>query len=469
MYTLIDFLIILVGFVASIITIILFIKKYYFQSMSQNELSSVPQMEQHAGIVSIGKIMSEKQRLPHEVFSAELLTRPIYLKKQENGRNLVRINRNNVNQAVISTEAKKALCNHYVSGREKFLKYKDNDIHRFLSFKTRDNEKEILLDKFPLRWASGGVLSVVNFKKDGEKKLWSPFFFRDIKPFGWNIALGASERYFDDSGILLSDINKELNDPWEFISREFLEETLILNDRPQEEKILKFKNFYFDIAEKQAQKKQASFFAKKHIKLRQDYDKLNIKDSEDDDINIYLKSTNTDIEIINNGIPNRRNDVLVSFNLLELGIEVIKVIQYDLDEKDYLLDGEIWEHGDGVKELVRMPVALISHDYLKKVFGKNKFKPRYTKGIQPSIKGKRIRSKDIHFFNWDIIQRLRVLDRNDSKKEVGKELDRYEKWFNNFKTNFLDKHDNPTDKKPSILFTPASAKILNLFFCQNES
>ena len=39
------------------------------------------------------------------------------------------------------------------------------------------------------------------------------------------------------------------------------------------------------------------------------------------------------------------------FNLFELGIEVIKVISYDLSDNDYLLDGEILELTP--KELVR--------------------------------------------------------------------------------------------------------------------
>ena len=81
-----------------------------------------------------------------------------------------------------------------------------------------------------LRWASGGVVSIVKFRK----REWIPFFFRDIPAYGWNISLGASEERTDD-----------LNDPWSFIIREFLEETHVCRKNPSGPDTIK-RPFSFD-------------------------------------------------------------------------------------------------------------------------------------------------------------------------------------------------------------------------------
>ncbi len=408
-------------------------------------------------------------RLKNEVFAVELLKSPIHIIKDNAGLINIIINRGDIKKAVITTPAKKYICTKYIKNKQQITQ-QDNQYHEFLTNKRHNETIKIDLDIFPLRWASGGVLSVINYKD--KEELWTPFFFRDINPAGWNISLGASERHFENRKVV-SDLNKELNDPLRFILREFLEETLVLtnepkggpNDRPTA------KRFCFDLGELRKYRRDAIKFTHEHINRRSIDDELNIDIKRLDagnnynpnyDIDVDFLNTNTTLHIIHKGKQYKIRHVLVCFNLLELGIEVVKVAKYTLDENDYLLDGEILDHDDGIQELVRMPFALISHRYLEKEFGRE-YKPNHTPDdVQSSIIGSPIPPEDIRIFNWDIEKRLEVL--NGKSTGVGREKERYECWKENFHQNFLDEHGKPTNSNPSSLFTPASVKIIHSYF-----
>ncbi|MEI6847612.1 MAG: AAA family ATPase [Chlorobiaceae bacterium] len=409
-------------------------------------------------------------RLKNEVFAVELLKNPIYIEKDNDGLIDITINRNNVRKAVITTQAKKSICNKYITNKE-VITQKDNEYHKFLTNKSCNEKLEINLDEFPLRWASGGVLSVVNYQD--EKQLWTPFFFRDIEPVGWNISLGASERHFNEEGKVVTNLNAELNDPLRFILREFIEETLVLTKKPKAgaRNPSTAKKFCFPIGELKKYRKNALKFADDHINCRANYDNLVINigplkagnnSNPDFDIDVDFLETNTTLNIIHSGQQYKIRHILVCLNLLELGIEVVKVAKYTINDDDYLLDGEILNHNDGTQELVRMPFALISHRYLEKEFGME-YKPNHTLDIvQSSIIGSPIPPEDIRIFNWDIEKRLEVL--NGRQLGIGKEKERYEHWKNRFHLNFLDDEGNLTSKNPSSLFTPASVKIIHSYF-----
>ena len=415
-------------------------------------------------------------RLRNEVFAIELLKNNIYLQKKENGRIAIIIDRNDIQNAVITSRAKGNICKKYIIENIKVqLAQKDKEIHDFLSGKINNKKQyEINLSKLsiPLRWASGGVFSVVRYK--GE--IWTPFFFRDVRPFGWNISLGASERHFDKDWKSTDNLNDELNNPWKFIAREFLEETLVLNREPTVTKEQIAKKFTFGITDIRQQRENALKLINAHIECRNKYDNLRVDTTQEKletanyDVRTRLQSTNTDLVIRCGGKDTFHDDVLVCFNLLELGIEIVKIAEYDLADTDYLLDGEILEHYDGnsklIQELVRMPFALISHRYLENTFGGD-FEPNYTLDTaQPSITGKPIQSKDINIFDWDVIQRVGIL--KGDLDAIGIEKKRYEEWYKQFKQYFLDDNDNPTNKNPSPLFTPASAKIVNTYFANKK-
>lgn len=409
-------------------------------------------------------------RLKNEVFAVELLKSPIRIEKDRIGLTNIVINRGGIKKAVVTTPAKKYICTKYIKNKQQITQ-QDNQYHEFLTNKHYNETLEIDLDKFPLRWASGGVLSVINYKD--KEQLWTPFFFRDINPAGWNISLGASERHFKNR-VVVTDLNTELNEPLRFILREFLEETLILTGEPKGgvNNPSTAKRFCFPHGVNQLYRENAIRFAHEHIacRLRDDNLFININPLEaghndynsDFDIDVDFLDTNTTLHIIHKGIRHQIRHVLVCFNLLELGIEVVKVAKYTLSENDYLLDGEILDHDDGTQELVRMPFALISHRYLEKEFGRE-YKPNHTiDDVQSSIIGSPIPPDDIRIFNWDINKRLEVL--KNERLGIGMEKERYERWKRIFHQNFLDKHGKSTNSTPSSLFTPASVKIINSYF-----
>ena len=407
------------------------------------------------GIVPIGIFMNYNKLFPNEQIAAELLTQPISLRKTNNELEIV-IDRNDTTHVVISNRGKNKLCSDYVNNKDELINL-DIHFHNLLSGKTKINNKDkpikIPLKTLPLRWCSGGILSIVHFKD----RYWVPLFFRDIKPDGWNLSLGASERRGED---LSNYWESELMDPWKLIIREFLEETLILAGHPEPGYNKHYRRFNFENMETEIPERWATAFSEKHLKLRRKYDDLRLNYYNEDDIHVRVKSgIYTKLTIEKNGRHRTLHDVIVSFNLLELGIEVIKVIEYSLDNKNYMLDGEILEkdeENEKMQELVRMPFALLSLDYLKQSFGKEEFKLEYTKdNIQPSIQGgSLLNENDIHLFDWDIKRRIEIMQDGPCQ---GDEKRRYEDWARNY-NKFED------FKKIPPRFTPATAKVLNIFF-----
>jgi hypothetical protein len=409
------------------------------------------------GIIPRKLLDHSKKRLKGEVIAVELLTQNIVLEKNKFKEIEVVINRNDVKYALISTTGKNNLSREFVKNREKKLRKLDQEIHRFLL--GRSTESSVIIpvrdEGLPFRWSSGGILSILNYKE----RDWVPFFFRDIPPVGWNISLGCSERYFDENWNTIGDFNEELNDPWKFIRREFLEETLVLNNDPGRERHLVFKKFYFGDKPTADEMKQADHFSQEHIRLRQNEDGIYISQPEDPISNfrdccikVNFSNTKTEVTIVDQGKKSSPKwNILICFNLLELGIEIVRVIHYRLQDEDYLLDGEILVNDDGSKELVRMPVALISLDYLKKEFEDEKL--HYTEGPQPSVICSSIKKKDIHVFQWDA-----------KKRQEDRQNLRHIQWKEKFSKYFIDQNGQPVVSGFNSLFTPASVKIISYYF-----
>jgi hypothetical protein len=225
---------------------------------------------------------------------------------------------------------------------------------------------EIPVERIPLRWASGGVLPVVSWRGG----VWFPFFFRDIAPVGWNIAAGSSEA------------EAELCRPQSFGLREFLEETIVLPEPPRPGAVIRAKTFphimdgVLDRREREAQVRSALARVNRHLEIRSHEDGLDLVPfpdgscSDDRAIGTTAIPTCTRLRIVNgDGTVAELDNVLVCFNLLELGIEVMTVVKFDLGENEYLLDGETLSPVGGREQLIRMPVALISRAYLEDVLG----------------------------------------------------------------------------------------------------
>lgn len=293
----------------------------------------------------------------------------------------------------------------------------------------------------------------MKFKNDD----WTPFYFRDFKPFGWNIPLGASEK------------NDHLNDPWTFLWREFFEEFLVLCQSPEykfnegvELNPINYKLLKVTDSNLASPAGCAAQFAQKHINLRQKCDHLTLNQSKEE-INCNIHQTNTSLSNILKSGRTTWSNVLIAINPLELGIEVVAVVTMKLDDNDYVLDGEIREPLGGTKELVRMPVALISHKYLKRVFGSGQLK--FKGDIQPSVEGEPITKEEIVIFDWDIERRKMIA----IEKKLGKGIEQ-QRYINCLLNEAFGKFfkDPEIEANLPTLFTPTSAKIASCYFANSN-
>jgi len=289
--------------------------------------------------------------------------------------------------------------------------------------------------------------------------------------------LGASEKQPKDNGDL-----RELRDPREVANREFAEELLILKEKPVliEDGVPTtaiVRPFYISNATADAQA-LSNEFNKAHKELRNNYDNLILKEDKDWlRINDNFK-TNMRLKVISKDGLVWCDNVLVCFNLLELGIEVVKIVEFEIDETNYLLDGEILSNNE-VSELVRMPMALIPYDSLEEIFKGDIFKDNkkeeglaqlvYQVGVtNPSVdvaflndKRKEEFIKNIILFDYDLQRRSETLEK---ETDVGSERIRY---TNAFK-KYFDKSTNTVQNDKILSFTPATVKILNLLFNQSK-
>jgi hypothetical protein len=424
------------------------------------------------------------------VIAAELLKNPIDI-GWYNDKLIVKIDRREVDLAVYTTQGKNWLCGQVLKGEvESLAKEMDKEIHELLSGNRNKPPLTLNLHNLPLRWVSGGVLSVITIRGKESEGKWTPFFFRDIAPIGWNIALGSSEN------------NEELNDPWSFLYREFLEETLVHSSRNGLLKTERYvKKFVLETQPGQwwAPLVQADHFAQQHMNLRKKMDGIDymFKTYNGDYRNIITctgvpTDVIIDIRIDNAPVQLPWANFLICFNLLELGIEVIKILEYVIDQNDEILDGEILNRKDANyewQELVRMPVVLISHKYLKKVFNSKSgyFDPIYPEiyhsknGIissapekvkQPSvIPSIPLTENDVIIFHRDAQRRKEIFEiltknfRNPMITEEDKRaFPRHSLWMKNFHEYFFDNYGNPISTNPPPWFTFTSAKVLSYYF-----
>jgi hypothetical protein len=425
------------------------------------------------GFVSRDGFLSLNEKLPGEVFAIELLPRPVRIRKESTGKIIVTVDRQDVKEIVISNTGKMVKVKEFITDKNRAAILKrDAEVHALLaSGNLGPNPIDVNTPdlKIPFRWASGGVLSIIN---RGKKK-WVPMFFRDIRPFGWNISLGQTERWFRKKaeGYVEEDraaFMAELREPFHYISREFVEESLIVSETPSRRVQLHLRPFELKNAGLPGQR--GFLHDEEHLQLRRTNDKLDIIRSTQKRKVEDRVGTHCDLEVIGeDGVLLPTEDVLVCFSLLDLGIEIVKVFRYDMQEAEHMIDGEIIEKrhpktDDLTRELVRMPIALMSLDYIERTFSKRSDWQNYTEGPQPSIEipaDSAPGEGDIELFPWDVERRMEILS---SGKGSWFELERYEQWYDCFRENFLDAKGRPSCAKPSRLFVPGTAKILNLYF-----
>jgi hypothetical protein len=420
------------------------------------------------GIVPISKLRSQRE-LPGEEFAIELLSKPVTLTRDASGRVTVLIKREGVTDAIISTKGKREAEDFFVNkaNRDDLLQ-KDEDIQRFLAGNGKA-VRHVELEKLGirLRWASGGVLSIVSF----QRRKWVPLFFRDIPPYGWNIALGSTERWLQNGTVKeLNQLQSEWNEPSRFILREFIEETLVLDGIPSTKTTRQLRNFEVKgIKGVNLSMLQGISFDEQHAELRRSrsQDGLLLERTETHPIEAELLPgfCKVQVQAQGNTSSTEMPEVLVCFSLLDLGIEVVQVLKYKINDTDYLLDGEMKNDETRSLQLVKMPIALVSCDYLAKVFGQRKATLEYNNGSPPSIRmplfcPKQSR-KEIYLFSWDVKQRIKAVRGNSGTPWQRK---RFKLWFKRFGCHFVNKKSCPSCAQPSNLFVPGTAKILNLYF-----
>jgi len=400
------------------------------------------------GFSSIQRVFGQES-LSGRVFAVELLTQPqrfVYRDRQK----IVSLDRRHTTDAIYTGTARRRLrdvC--FDSGEvERWARWVDEEIHDFLRGK-HEYDLELPLDTCPLRWASGGVFPVVSYRG----RTWTSFFFRDIWPEGWNISLGGSE------------ITDNLQDPWSFLWREFLEELLVLRSSPEDlaEQTIEWRPPVFaDNPELQLPSRPAKIFSADHIRLRAECDGIQLRVSNEQPLRLDTHPTDTILEIVGTrGKSTFSNVFFVTVNPRELGIEIVVPLSYSLGDKDYLLDGEILKPEGRELELVRMPVALISHEYLRRSFGDIDRPLQFDDENHASVIGADLHADDIIIFDWDVRRRLAIANGADGR---GTELERHIKWRQLFGPAFKDALESGQFSIQLQKFTAASAKIASYYF-----
>jgi hypothetical protein len=436
-------------------------------------------MDQIDGIAPRNAVFGTKGGLPGQVFAAEILTRPVSLRRTA-GEWEVHVDRRGVTDAVYTTEGKNRLCRRALRDErlEAALRL-DEDIHRFMTEADDGSWLEIPTQEIPLRWASGGVLPIVTWRG----RVWSPFFFRDIVPVGWNIAAGSSET------------EEELRRPVSFGLREFVEETIVLSQPPGPGLEIAAKTFPY-IIEEPGQMRAALESVNRHLAVRSREDGLDIPPfpTEPDGVPAEraiaadFAPTRTRLYVRDDGGEEVLSDVLVCFNLLELGIEVISVVHYQLEDDDYLLDGEMLTPVGGKAELIRMPVAMIAHEYLGDVFGPGSgglvyetqslidYDPvfdvwKQTRAGQPSIRPARVpRPDEMVVFGWDVDRRAELAGggpRDEGWKSDSMRI-RHRKWGKAFARYFERDQRTGPPREAYPFFTAGSAKTAAYYLSQTQ-
>ena len=212
--------------------------------------------------------------------------------------------------------------------------------------------------RLPLRWASGGFLPIAYFKQ----KYWAVLFFRDIYPIGLNLACGASETKAE---------YKDLN---HLIGREFSEELVLVNGLPRTGHLVlqyPFTCASHGVPGDSMKSYLNPAFALRHVQLRGSHDGIAIDIAGNRSRRLRPADTPFSVRVkyhlpgLRESSESLTQDVLLSVNPAELGIEVISVCTFQLRPGEFLLDGE-FDLGRGF--LIRRPIILLDMEFLRSRF-----------------------------------------------------------------------------------------------------
>lgn len=231
-------------------------------------------------------------------------------------------------QAVFNKAGKEWLHEQYLGSPEKIRHVEGQLKKRNLHYRDPN---------FPLRWASGGALPIL---EHGDQEYFV-LFFRDIFPKGWNIANGASEA-FEDEMVLIENL----------IEREFKEELVIYH--PAQSAV-----YYLEIPNSHLSPLKPQNPALKEWGLDRCLRKPLRCVFESGPDSVYVTAFERG-SLLTSALT---TDLYISLNPHELGIECIRVAKVKLpktvDLEDLIfLDGEYLEHYE--KKLLDRPVGLLN-------------------------------------------------------------------------------------------------------------
>ena len=345
--------------------------------------------------------------------------------------------------------------------RSRYLDRRSREKHRRVSAETHafllgrnGREADSLTIVVPgMRWASGGYLPIVRW----HGRRWACLHFRDIFPVGWNIANGASEN------------RTEYTDLDRLIYRETVEELVLSSALPTpsthpDRRILR----PFGVPDDWLRDPSFAPAIAEHDRLRRQHDEIHFR--ADYSRVIHPVTAPQSVRVIADDDERRTTEgVLLAINPLELGIEVVRICTFDLEDREFLLDGEV-NQAKPHAYLVRQPIGLFDIEVLRKSFQENgrqlgsplsgREQSQDCRDLGPMPEG------SFHVFAEDVALRRRRLDRlragGDATADA--ERKRLERWF--------EKLDRPVRRAaaegclepPLTWLLPTSWKILEQAF-----
>ena len=385
-----------------------------------------------------------KKFWPNWAFSIVVLFNKLKITRRQDEENngdkfRLEVDIRNQSYGIYNNAGKVFIVDKFLKGGKTRYITKAKDIEDFIKGKKTGNVLRINAMNTPLRWASGGVLPIAHWGG----KYWYVLLFRGLTPpVGWNMANGASET------------KEEYKNLRSLMVREFSEELILLDREPQindpapvGQKVFRFSDQLFDeLPDEIKDRIRGKEFIKKHTNLRKSHDKLFIDYTEGP----RLEPIRTPFEIQvsyhseNSQETHTRTieDVIFSVNPLEFGIESISLYKFEMDDKDYLIQGEIWEVANCP---LREPVLLLSCDYVQKVFEENGGTLGEHVMKEPSLDCKilkKIPKDKYHIFGKDIEFRKQRKEQIEKDKihtqEAEVELDLHERWLKSCESIFKD-------------------------------
>ncbi|MGB1218441.1 MAG: hypothetical protein ACPG4W_01540 [Flavobacteriales bacterium] len=364
--------------------------------------------------------------------SLVLLRNPIrieYLKLNNRSHFQLQINLDNEDFGIYNNLGKAFLAHYF--RKEKSGSKRKQFTQRVENFIKQPSKERFLEERIPpVRWASAGALPIAKYK--GED--WVVLSFRDIEPVGWTVPSGTSGNKHEHVAINST------------IFRKFAEKICLFSSNPynEENSFVIQKQFYKSDWVNQEPLKNNEFHSKQHS-LRSEHDRIHINSTNSIKDRVKLRDVETPFSVKIN--QETIEDIIFTINPHEFGIEILRILKFNMDDKDYILDGEIHESGSF---LLRRPVMLLSLNFLKERYKKE---GSLGKLISSSncIEGKQldlIPKEHFHIFNTDIESKKKRLSQIKENSSLEKLF--YKKWLESYEHLFSKVVDQDGTVKAGI-------------------